>query len=527
MIKIAVIGGGFSGLSVTANIIQLLRREKKSASLTMFEPKGRSGGRAFSPYLPDYFYLNHEANFMGIVNPFANGIVGYDDFYQWLQKNKNRKLPSLNGQTIATCYKKHDLNNPKAYLPRSLYGHYLMDRQQALLDHPRGKNYEFIYKQSAVTNLKKANNKFLVAFDNTEQTFDIVILCTGFWYSKFDNCGKIYSPHNDIHLSKSSSIGIIGSSLSSIEIALSLINKGYTDITMYSRHGRLPKVRGETVPYTPKYVTADSLEKLQNKFGLIKTSSLLPLLKAELDFAYEAKGVGLYQEKGINWKELILNTNPIEQLKKDIQACENGEELVWRSVLSSFYKFERLLWRDLHRKSREKLLSNHSSLMLSYMGPMPLPQAKRLLKAIENGTIKLVAHAKRQIDENGEAVIVLKDGTRVQKDYIIDARGPSKNVENNSFLTSLVDTGLLEKNPAGGIVVNQQLQVVSNNKVLHNMYALGPMVYGQRPHNSSVFTTDYAENIAAFIVNSIPHEEATIEFEDNPYDYGHYTTIAL
>jgi uncharacterized NAD(P)/FAD-binding protein YdhS len=161
------------------------------------------------------------------------------------------------------------------------------------------------------------------------------------------------------------------------------------------------------------------------------------------------------------------------------------------------------------------------------MGPTPLPQAKKLMGFIKTGVINVVSDARRHMDENGQVVITLGDKKRVKKDYIIDARGPSKNVEINPFLTNLVETGLLENNPAGGIVVNNQLQVISDNKVLHNMYALGPMVYGQRPHNSSVFTTRYAENIASFIVNSLHGPKDIEEFEDNPYDYGHYSTIAL
>ncbi len=518
---VAVIGGGFTGLCVTSNLIRLLRKKKKFAAITIFEPNGNNGGRTFSTELPDNFRLNHETNFMGAVNPFSEETVELDDFYKWIQENKDKKLPSLQGDTITHHYKAFDITDPHAYLPRSLFGHYLTARCEELNAHPRSKYHKFTYKKASVTDIKETDGRFLVKWLNKEKQYDIVVLCTGFWYNKQDNCDVFYSGKNSLQLEKSKEIGIIGSSLSGIEIALSLADKGYTDITMFSRNGRLPKVRGRTQPYTPKYIKTATLEKLQDKYGYIRPSSLFPFLKAEFDFAYQQRGSGLYQKQGVNWKEILTNAHPIKQLEEDIRMCEQGEELVWRSVLSSFYAYEAHLWRNLNRTSRQQLLSDYGSFLLSYVGPIPLFQAKKLYRYLQQGAIKLVSDIKNHAYENGKYVITLRDNKRLVKDYLIDAKGPAKNIETMPLFNSLVTSGLLEKNPAGGVLVNRQLQIVAGTKVFNNMYAVGPMVYGQRPHNSSVFTTEYVEHIASYIVNSLDggQDLQHDKYAHSQYDY--------
>lgn len=523
--KIAVIGASFSGLCVTSNIIYLLKKEKKFASLTLFEPKENPGGRAYDIALPDNFKLNHEANYMGIVSPFKDNKVKYNDFFLWIQANKNKSLPGLSGQTLAQRYSSFDLDNEYSYLPRSLYGYYLLDRKKELITHSQSSSHTLSIIKEAVNNISVEGKKFCISWQKEKALFDFVILCTGLWYNKYDSTDSIYTSRN-LQVKENDSIGIIGCSLSAIEIALSLAEKGYKDITMYSRHGRLPKVRGKTLPYQPHFISNNSLEKLHNKFGHIKLSSLLPMIKAEFDFAYKQKGRGLYQEKGINWDEILFNRNPIKQLEEDIRTSEKGEEIIWRSVLSSIYTFEHQLWRNLHRRTRERILSHYGSFLISFIASIPLPQAKRLYHFISNGVIKVIGSASAITEDDRTIGIMVKGNTKIVKDFIIDARGPTLNVLKNPFLSKLVQANILQQNPAGGIVVNGQLQVVSHKKIYHNMYALGPMVYGQRPHNSSIFTSDYAENVAAYIVNSIKDDQV-LEYEDMQFEYDNFSSLAI
>jgi len=526
-IKIAVIGASFSGLCVTSNIIDLLRKEKKFASLTLFEPEDKPGGRAFDISLPDNFRLNHEANYMGIVSPFVDikSNVKYDDFFRWIQKNKNKELPGSPGKTLAERYKSFDLDDESAYLPRSLYGYYLLARKKELITRAQSQYHSLSVTKALVNNIYTEGKKFCVCWEKEKALYDFVILCTGLWYSIYDSSAFIYKS-DTLSIKKTASIAIVGSSLSAVEIALALAEKGYKDISMYSRNGRLPKVRGKILPYQPHFVSSNSLEKLHNKYGHIKLSALLPLIKTEFDWAYEQRGKGLYQTKGINWNEILFNQNPLKQFEEDILTSEKGDEIVWRSVLSSLYNFENQLWRNLHRRTREKILSQYGSFLISFIAPIPLPQAKKLHHFIINGSIKIVKNAKALIENDKTTSILLQDKTKVIKDCIIDARGPSKDILKSPFLSRLVQSGMLQKNPAGGIVVNKQLQVVSEKKVYHNMYALGPMVYGQRPHNSSTFTTEYAENIAAYIVNSIKNDHVT-EYEDTQLEYDNFSSLAV
>ncbi len=500
MNKIAIIGGGFNGLCVAAHIMRLATEQGKKAYITVFDATGLRSGRIFSPELPDNFTLNHETANMGSLHPFSS--VGTDDFYNWIQEKKDEPLKSLSGTTLAKRYKKWDLDNPSGYLPRSLFGHYLVYRLDQMSGSSQTDNYTFSYLLKKVESVVKVGGKYKIIWDDKKELFDTVIIATGFWYNSKDNTEIVYKGEEKWLPKASDPIAVIGSSLSAIEVSLALADKGYTNVTMYSRHGRLPKVRGNTHPYIPRYVTTTALEKLQNKFGYVESVLLLPLLKKEFDYAYFVKREGLYRREGIHWQEILQNTNPLRQLEEDIKKAESGEELVWRSVLTSLYEYEGVIWRGLSGFSRHSFLQKYSSLLLSFIAPMPLFQAKRLLKYMRKKKIKLVAGVDHYQEEHSRWVIQI-GGKKYVKRYLIDARGPAKHVGTNAFLRSLIDQQLLEKNTAGGIFVNRQLQVVVKNKVQPNLYAIGPIVYGERPHNSTVFATEYAELVASYIVNSL------------------------
>lgn len=517
MRKIAIIGGGYNGLAVASTMIRLLRKNKKFASITVFDTKGMRGGRIFAADLANNFRLNHEASNMGAVNAFSNS-VEYDDFYKWIQKYKDKTLDSLNGSTLKEFYKDHDLENPMAYLPRSLYGHYLEYRLSEMQQNCSSNFHTFTYEVTKVKNITKNGQKYILEKDHGDDVFDGVVLATGFWYHKRDTSDLVYTSSSKLPTSLTAKIGIIGTSLSAIEVALSLVDKGYTNITLYSRNGRLPKVRGKyNEQYQLQFLSHGIFETLHNKFGFLQQHLLLELIKKEFDYAYFGRGKGLYQEKGINWQEIFQNNNPLMQLDEDIASVESGEELYWRSVLMKMYDFESELWRGLSASNRKMFLQHFSSLLLSFVAPMPLVQAKKLRQCLQNGfiTVKGQLRSHKKVKDSWYFDV---NGKEESKEFLIDARGPAKDIRHNRFIMNLVADGFLEVNVAGGVKVNPRFQAIVKNKPRHNVYVIGPLVYGERPHNSTTFGHDYSHILASYIVNSIQTHETEYRLTQPVFD---------
>ena len=505
--KIAVIGGGFAGLCVISNLIQRLKNKKKNVHITLFDPYNVADGIAYNKDLPSSFKINHEANYMGIVNPFSTN-ASYDDFYNWLQENKNKKLLMLNGDSIANKYKEFALHNPDAHLPRSLYGYYLKYRFEELLSNSQTEDYTFIYKKRLVTNITPQGSNFKISYEETDSLFSFVVLSTGDFFNYDENnifySSKPYQYLTDKRVKLSDEIGILGSSLSAVETAITLAERGYKKITLFSRNGRLPKIRGKIFPYTLQYINTNALTKLKGQSQFIEPTRLMKLLKKEFDFAYQKKKSGLYQKAGINWQEIMTNRHPLKQLDEDIKIAQSKNEMIWRSVLISLNNIEMDFWHSLSPLNFEKILKHYASFILCYFSPMPLVQAEKLQAYVKTGVIKLKSEITLYEHHADHWEICIKYKKKVFVDHLIDARGYSQDGSKNVLLTSLITSGFLEKHSVYGIRANKTFQIVNDGKTVTNVYAIGAMINGERPLKASTpYITQYAKTIASHIVNRL------------------------
>lgn len=88
--------------------------------------------------------------------------------------------------------------------------------------------------------------------------------------------------------------------------------------------------------------------------------------------------------------------------------------------------------------------------------------------------------------------------------HLIDARGYSQDASQNALITSLIDTGVVERHPINGIRANKQSQIIRDGEVIDNLYAIGALLYGERPLNAATPTiTKYAKEIAAQIAEDL------------------------
>lgn len=235
-LKIGVIGAGFSGAALAANIHRL---SQTPVEITLFEKTGQFGlGDAYrTPY---QFHL---------LNVRARDMSAFEDepshFVNWLNQTQPSH-PQLNS----------NLSFADQFAPRHAYGQYI----KSLISHVRTDIHSKIklnLQSAEVTDvIAEKNAAILQLKDQGKIKVDKVVLALGnnpaasfpFPVSKDINC--IHNPWDYTaieHIDKKAPILIVGTGLSMIDAVLTLYHQAHEGpIYALSRHGLLPLPHSET-----------------------------------------------------------------------------------------------------------------------------------------------------------------------------------------------------------------------------------------------------------------------------------------
>lgn len=195
--NIAIIGGGFSGLAVAYNLLQL----NSQIRIDLFDDENfQNNGKAYQTN-DLHHILNVPADKMGL--PFADE----EHFYKWLIKNQNPQIAKDN------------------FAPRPLYRAYL---QEIILELKKNPRLNFVSEK--ISDIKFIDGKY---FLNNKQ-YDFVVAACGLKVKKLsanfqsekiiDNIWQFFN-HNE--LPKSGTVLIIGTGLTTVDAVLSLKNSGF------------------------------------------------------------------------------------------------------------------------------------------------------------------------------------------------------------------------------------------------------------------------------------------------------------
>lgn len=527
MVKIAIIGGGLSG---TAALIALVRELKTArvpnTEITIYDSQGQFGpGFPYHLQLDRHYLLAHEADDMGGLDVRIRN-VGSKDFFRWIQNN----IIELSNE-----YPEFDLANPKEYLPRQLYGRYLSTRYKEAKAEAinTAKQLGITINEVAcgVEDVSRTKEGFALHLDDgkhTEDKCDKLVLANGHWQGRqrgFENTGHYFTFRHFLNgtpeelKDSKKTIVVQGTGQSACETALAILRESNAKVKMISRHGWLRAVRGKFQPYTLKYLTLNNLEKTADESGYFRLETVVNLLKKELETAYD---------QPIDWKDVFAPSNIAQNLRKNIQEAESGKELVWRSVLSSI-DFRETIFQRLHPTDKQKFMEEYYSLFFSYQAPIPLPIAKQLMRAIDDGRLEILGgwqtikwdKAKRKFSisllnkkdaegypiyiQNPETSVRDEDITRIEADYLVPAKGQSRNPEACPILRQLMKKLLVKKSPFGGIMIDPKSHCVINERGVDlDIYAIGPASMGSQllASNAAIFIRN-AEEVATDIVAQI------------------------
>jgi uncharacterized NAD(P)/FAD-binding protein YdhS len=300
---VAIIGGGFTGATLTA---QLLRKSGGSVSVALIERAARLGrGIAYSTECTEH-----------LLNVRARNMSAYPDdpehFLEWARLN-------------------HDPGaSPDDYLPRPLYGQYITSvLQQEIERYPRQVEH---VQDEAVSIARVAETAEIRLRSGRKLFADKVVIALGN-FPPVDPRLPGRTPHSLHYISnpwKASALGdvshdgsvlLVGSGLTSVDVAITLRGRGFRGtIHILSRRGVVPRTHKAAAVWTPFWDD----QSPRTVRGLVR------LIRMQVEAAERA---------GNNWRAVIDSLRPFTQ---EIWRCLSLKER------RRFLRHVRPYW-DVHR----------------------------------------------------------------------------------------------------------------------------------------------------------------------------------
>lgn len=409
------------------------------------------------------------------------------------------------------------------HYPRAVMGKYLNHRFYEAVETARGLgiSVELCADREVVDLYPDGRQLHIVTGGANGGTYeaDSVLLATGHWFETSGTGSFVPSPWPASRLLKTipggQEVGVLGSSLSAVEVVLTLTSDGCftrnasggltympaeapARITLLSRNGLLPRVRGRIGRRANLHLTCVNLRRLINEHpGAVMLSSVFDLLDRELEAAYGAP---------VDWKALLNPRGGAAQtLRQDIHHARNGDgpegELLWQTVLVEIFPAVRELYLNLALAERERFDRHFNTLFFMHAATQPVVNAEKMLALIDAGVVSIVKLGETyQFKNNGKSgpfeFIYTDPAGGLQQDtfpYVVNACGQPRSVESDTapLTRNLLQRGLIQTGESsethvyktGSIVIDPQTHLVipeaADDPCRAPIYAVGAMTRGQ------------------------------------------------
>jgi uncharacterized NAD(P)/FAD-binding protein YdhS len=287
-----------------------------------------------------------------------------------------------------------------------------------------------------------------------EMFADAVLLATGHWFSHSREKNYFDSPWPAKklleHIPPGSELAVIGTSLSAIETVLTLTSDGrfVSDaggrlryipsnqprrITLYSRNGLLPKVRGKVGAHVNQFLTPSSLKKIRDQNNdRLTLAATFALLNSELEATYG---------RSIDWVRVLEPAgSPVDQLNHYLQEAESGDDrqgaVLWQTVLYQTFPYIRKWYLKLTDQDKKRFDRDFTSAFFTHAATQPRINATKLLALLEAGLVSVVRLGKgyrfyRDDDQDRYCFDYTDRNGKKRLDtyrYVVNARGQPKSM---------------------------------------------------------------------------------------------------
>jgi|CZKD01.1.fsa_nt_gi hydroxyacylglutathione hydrolase len=421
---VAIIGGGFTGATLAA---QLLSKSGGSLSVILIERNARLGrGVAYGTRCMEH-----------LLNVRARNMSAHPDdpehFLRWARLNHD---PGV---------------TPDDYLPRRVYGEYVASLLQQEIERHPGR-LEHVQDEAVSVARVEGAAEIRLRSGRTLFANKVVIALGNFPPGDPRLPGK--TPHSQRYvpnpwaasapsdLAKDRSILLVGSGLTSVDVAITLRESGFGGtIHMLSRRGLLPQTHKTSAPWPP-FWTEKSPRTVRG---------LLRLIRSQVEAAEKA-GSG------------------------------------WRAVIDSLRPFTQEIWRSLSFKERRRFLRHVRPYWDVHRHRIAPAIGARIDSQIQDGQIEIHAGRIAAYAEDSDGVdVTYRDRQsgelrRLRVDRVINCTGPESDVHkvDNPLLTNLIRQRLVRPDPLYlGLDVSQDGALVDVDGVASDfLYTIGPVRKG-------------------------------------------------
>lgn len=512
-----IVGGGLTGTAMLYQFVEKVRQEidlrvlnPSKIKIQIFEKQD-----TFGPGFPHcdknvmpFHITNMCAKDMGIL------LENSADFQDWVILNQD-KFKALFAPMDDT-FENHDQCN---HYPRAIMGEYLKERFQEA--HQKAQALGLVvelYSRSEVIDLEERRDKIKITVKRLSSgsifscIADRVLLATGHWFETKEQDNYFPSPWPAQNLlqkiPEGEKVAVIGTSLSAIEVVLTLTSDGHfirdhadklayvppanpRRFALYSRRGLLPKVRGKMGKYRNRFLTREKVERLivKNK-GYLALEAVFQLLNLELQAAYGHR---------INWKSVVNPTRPpADLLQQYLEDAINGDgpdgELIWQTVLHQSFDMVRDIYLSLTLEDRKHFDKEYTSIFFTHAATQPKINAKKMLALMKSGIVEVFKLGRDykfiKNDSKDSYEFKYKDHKgnlkREAYRYVVDARGQAKSIQtdSSSLTKNLLRRGNIQIEETQDVQPrNKQSKMPANNlKTGFQTYKTGSMCIDPRTH---------------------------------------------
>jgi uncharacterized NAD(P)/FAD-binding protein YdhS len=428
-LTIAILGGGFSGTTVAA---QILRRSEGNVSVVLVERDTHFGrGVAYGTQCVEH-----------LLNVPASNMSAYaedpEHFLRWARLHYDHAV------------RDHSVN-PDPFLPRSVYGQYVTSVLQKEVELRPG---QFEHRQDEAISLASCGNKAEIHLRSGQFLLaDKVVLALGNFPPGDPRLpGK--TPDSQRYVSNPWIVGalddigdddrvlLVGTGLTSVDVGIALRKRGFRGtVHMLSRHGLLPQTHKATSSWVPIW---------------------------DQEFPRTIRGL-------------------LRSIRLQVQAAERlGSD--WREVIDSLRPFVQEFWQSLQRHEQRRFLRHVRPYWDVHRHRVAPEIGSRLAKELTNGQSQIHAGRITSYSEQPDGVdVTYRDRANghpklLQVDRVVNCSGPESDCRkvDDPLLRSLMQQKLASPDALFlGLNVSADGALIDHSGVPSNfLYAVGPVRKG-------------------------------------------------
>jgi uncharacterized NAD(P)/FAD-binding protein YdhS len=440
--RIAIVGMGCSGTLALRALASRLHRNDR-VEILLFEQSGEPGpglpyGRRYGD---ECFILNMQSSLLG-----AN-LKNEREFIEWLEE----RSVSLK-------------DDASLYVQRSLMGDYLRDLLHKSLARLDELNIGYAVISNEVTDIRKTVSAYEIISNGFTHHVDHIVLAVGHLKKRSPFPGNeryIANPYHELdaikNIPRDARIGILGTKLTAVDIALLLHKNGFEKISMFSKSGTLPLVRGSR---QTEYEAPEP-----DKPETYTLSAFLRALRHKLNALGDSEYEGF-----------ISARDEYSRLRKEIRQSTQIRK--WHALLDRSKDFIDDFWLNLSTFKKRLFLRKYQGMWMSYRHPMPLANARKICQLLGDRLLSVHSgYASMRYLNECQAFEVTVDEGPISVDYVIDATGTPVELRkiDSVLIGNMLRREIIVQCEFGGVQIDPRTHQLENSR---GIFVIGHLTRG-------------------------------------------------